>query len=207
MPTPQKIAVVQALSADLEKANAIYLADYSGMNVEALTSLRRNLREVDAEFRVVKNNLIRLSLKDTQWASAGEDLAGPTAITLGYGEAPAAAKVLNNFAKKNAQKPVVKKIGFEEDVFEGDFLEKLASMPTRDEALASLAGTLNSIIGGFARVINAVKEKAEEAGVDTPAALAGAKSEEVATEAPAAPEAEKADTDDAAPKKEEESAE
>jgi large subunit ribosomal protein L10 len=180
MPTPQKEAVVRELGERLSKANAIFISDYSGLDVAALTELRTKLRAADAEMSVVKNNLIRLSLKETDWASAGEDLHGPCAITLAYGEAPKPAKVMNDFAKANGNKPAVTCIAFEEAVHEGDFLSTLAAMPTRDEALGMLASSLNSIIGGFARVLNAVQEKKEEMA-DAPAAEAAPE----ATDAPA----------------------
>jgi large subunit ribosomal protein L10 len=172
MPTPQKEAVVRELGERLEKANAIFITDYSGLNVAALTELRGKLRAADAEMSVVKNNLIRLSLKKTDWAAAGEDLHGPSAITLVYGEAPKPAKVLNDFAKANNNKPAVTCIAFEEEIHAGDFLPTLASMPTREEALGMLASALNSIIGGFARVLNAVQEQKEESA-DAPEADAG----------------------------------
>lgn len=186
MPTPKKLAVTKDLGERLEKATAIYLADFKGMNVAKMTELRSKLRAADAEMKVVKNNLIRISLKDTVWAAAGEDLHGPSAITLAYGEAPAVAKILKNFAKDNKDRPVVKAIGFEGDVHTGDFLATLAAMPTRDEAIAMLAGVLNSIIASSARVFNALKDKMEEAGVQTAGALAGgAKAEAAPAEAPA----------------------
>ncbi len=185
MPTPQKEAVVRDLGERLEKANAIFIADYSGLDVASLTELRGKLRAADAEMSVVKNNLIRLCLEKTDWAKAGEDLHGPCAITLAYGEAPKSAKVLNEFAKEHNKKPVVSCIAFEQDIHEGDFLPTLAAMPTRDEALGMLASSLNSIIGGFARVLNAVQEQKEETGD-----AAGTE------EAPEAPEA-KADEADA----------
>jgi large subunit ribosomal protein L10 len=163
MPTPKKEAVVQALGARLSKAKAVYVADYTGMNVAMLTELRTALRAADAEIQVVKNNLIRLSLAETDWADAGKGLHGPSSLTLAYGEAPVVAKVLKRFAAYHQEKPLVKAIGFENQVHDGTFLATLASMPTRDEALGMLAGVLNSIIASFARALNAVAEKSAEA--------------------------------------------
>lgn len=183
MPTPKKEAIVQQLSERLGRANAIYLADYKGMNVAKLTDLRRKLREANAELTVVKNTLIQRSLKDTDWASAGEELAGPTSVTLAFGEAPKVAKVLKNFARMNGDQPVVTAIGYDGAVHPSDFLATLASMPSREEALGMLAGVLNSIIASSARVFNALREKVEAEGVATPGKLG---SPAVAAEAPAA---------------------
>jgi large subunit ribosomal protein L10 len=188
MPTPKKEAVIKDLGERLSRAKAVYIADYSGMTVSTLTQLRAELRKADAEMQVVKNNLIRLSLQDTPWADAGKDLHGPCSITLAYGEAPVVAKVLKRFAAFHQDKPVVKVIGFEEGVHQGDFLATLATMPTRDEALGMLAGVLNSIIASFARALNAVAEKTTESGAATAAGLADGAAAPV-VEAPAAAEA------------------
>ena len=183
MPTPQKEAIVKDLSERLSRASVIYLADYSGLDVASVTVLRSRLRGADAEMKVIKNNLIRLSLKDTAWEQAGQDLHGPTSIMLGYGDAAGPAKVLRKFAKEYENKPAVKCIGFEEEVLDGEHLARLAAMPTRQEALGMLAGVLNSIVAGFARALNAVREKREQEGssetapaeeAETPAAEAQA---------------------------------
>ncbi len=199
MPTPKKLAITQDLTERLGKASAIYLADYQGMSVAKMTELRGKLRKVDAEMKVVKNNLIRISLKETDWAAAGEELHGPSAITLAYGEAPAVAKILKNFAKDNKDRPVVKAIGFDGAVHPAEFLGTLASMPTREEALGMLAGVFNSIIASSARVFNALKDKMEEAGVESAGALAGgAKAEEAAPAAEEAPAAQAAPAEETA---------
>lgn len=194
MPTPKKAEVIQDLGERLSRAKAVYVADYSGMNVATLTQLRAELRKADAEIQVVKNNLIRLSLQDTPWAEAGRNLHGPCSLTLAYGEAPVVAKVLKRFAAYHQEKPVVKAIGYEEGVHRGDFLATLATMPTREEALGMLAGVLNSIIAGFARALNAVAEKTTEAGAATPAAALAKGGAKAAPAAVTAVAAEAADT-------------
>jgi len=167
MPTPKKEAVVLELGSRLKKAKAVYVADYSRMNVATLTELRAELRKADAEIQVVKNNLIRLTLADTPWADAGKNLHGPCSLTFAYGEAPVVAKVLKRFALYHQEKPVVKAIGYESSVHGGEFLGTLASMPTREEALGMLAGVLNSIIASFARALNAVADKTSGCGAAT----------------------------------------
>ncbi len=200
MPTPQKVQIVADLKERVSRANMIALADYSGLSVEQITTLRRQLREADAEMKVVKNNLIRLALQESAWPTAADELHGPTAIAIGYGEAAAPAKVLRKFAKSNNKaKPEVKKIGFETEVHEGTFLETLASMPTREEALGMLAGVLNSIIASSARVFNALKDKMEEQGAQTAGDLLKAAAPAKETPAEAAPEAETAPEGEAAP--------
>ncbi len=187
MPTPEKIATVKEVGEKLDRSSVVYVSGYAGMDVETLTDLRRRLRGADAEFKVVKNNLIRLALDETPWKDAGQDLNGPTALTFAYGEAAAAAKILRDFAKEHDGKPEMKKIGYETEVFDGEYLKTLASLPTREEALGMLAGALNAIPASFARVLNALKEKMEEQGAETAAAVAegGSPAEEKA-DAPAA---------------------
>jgi large subunit ribosomal protein L10 len=188
MPTPKKEAVVQELGSRLKKAKAVYVADYSRMNVATLTELRSELRKADAEIQVVKNNLIRLSLADTPWADAGKNLHGPCSLTLAYGEAPVVAKVLKRFALYHQEKPVVKAIGYESSVHGGEFLGTLASMPTREEALGMLAGVLNSIIASFARALNAVADKTSECGAATAGAALAMDAAPAAAPAPVAPD-------------------
>jgi large subunit ribosomal protein L10 len=188
MPTPKKEAIVKDLAERVGRANAILLADYKGLNVARMTELRRRLRAADAELTVVKNNLIRLSLKESDWSTAGEELHGPTSVTLAFGEAPLVAKVLKTFARDNNDLPVVKAIGFDGVVHPGEFLATLAAMPTREEALGMLAGVLNSIIASSARVFNALREKVEAQGVATPGALAAEAPAADAAPAPAGSE-------------------
>jgi large subunit ribosomal protein L10 len=200
MPTPKKEAVVQDLGNRLKKAKAVYVADYSRMNVATLTELRGELRKADAEIQVVKNNLIRLSLAETPWADAGKNLSGPCSLTLAYGEAPVVAKVLKRFALYHQEKPVVKAIGFENGVHGGEFLGTLASMPTREEALGMLAGVLNSIIASFARALNAVADKTSECGAATAgAALSAAPAAAPVAEAEPAPAVTEETAPDASP--------
>lgn len=170
MPTPQKVAVVKDVSEKIQRSSVVYITGYSGLNVQALTELRRELREVNAEYQIVKNNLVRLALENTAWADAGRDLEGATALTFGYGDAAGPAKVLRRFAKFHGEKPGIKKIGFESTVYSGEYLGTLASMPTRPEALAMLAGVLNAIPASLARAIQAVAD--QKAGKGSGAAAA-----------------------------------
>ncbi len=172
MPTPQKVAVVKDVSEKIQRSSVVYITGYSGLNVQALTELRRELREVNAEYQIVKNNLVRLALENTAWADAGKDLEGATALTFGYGDAAGPAKVLRRFAKFHGEKPGIKKIGFESTVYSGEYLGTLASMPTRPEALAMLAGVLNAIPASLARAIQAVAD--QMAGKGSGAAIADA---------------------------------
>jgi|JI81BgreenRNA_FD_contig_31_7078624_length_1501_multi_5_in_0_out_0_3 large subunit ribosomal protein L10 len=172
MPTPQKVAVVKDVSEKIQRSSVVYITGYSGLNVQALTELRRELREVNAEYQIVKNNLVRLALENTAWADAGKDLEGATALTFGYGDAAGPAKVLRRFAKFHGEKPGIKKIGFESTVYSGEYLGTLASMPTRPEALAMLAGVLNAIPASLARAIQAVAD--QKAGKGSGAAAADA---------------------------------
>jgi large subunit ribosomal protein L10 len=191
MPTPQKIAVVKEVSEKIQRCSVVYITGYSGLNVAALTELRRELREVDAEYQIVKNNLVRLALENTAWADAGRDLEGATALTYGYGDAAGPAKVLRRFAKFHGEKPGIKKIGFETSVYGGEYLGNLASMPTRPEALAMLAGVFNAIPASLARAFQALADKmAAEGGALTAApvtAAAEAAATPEVTEEPAAP--------------------
>jgi len=170
----KKKAVVAEVSAQLAKAKAVVVADYRGLEVGRMTELRAKARKSGVYLRVLKNTLARRAVEGTPFAGLSQHLKGP----LVYGISPdavATAKVLNEFAKAN-EKLVIRAGAMENAVISAKEVTALASLPSRDELLAMLLGTMQAPIAKFARTLNevpsrfvrtlaAVRDKRQAAGV------------------------------------------
>jgi len=161
MSTPQKEAIIAGLREKVAAAKSVYLADYTGLTAGEMAVMRRKLREIEAEFKVAKNTLFNIAFKGSEYEGLTEEIAGQNGIAFGYGDPAAPAKVLNDTSKE-IKKLEVKRIGYENEVYDSTFLEKLAGLPTRDVQLQIVLGTMLAPISAFARVVNAIKEKMEE---------------------------------------------
>ena len=179
-----KQPVVQEISSYLDKATAAVLVDYRGLTVAQDTALRKELREAGVTYKVYKNTMIKFAVKDTVFADLTQKLDGPTAIAITDGDATAPARILANFAK-TAEKLEMKAGVVEGTYFDENGIKAVAAVPTRDELLGRLFGSMKSPITNMARVLNQIAE-AGGASACTPAAKEEAPAEEAAAEAPAA---------------------
>ena len=153
----EKKAVVAEVSGKLAQAQAIVLADYRGLGVHDMTQLRTNARSQGVYLRVFKNTLARRAFAGTPFEQLTEHMFGPLAY--GISEDPvAAAKVLNEFAKKN-EKFVIKAGAMPNQLMSAAEVANLASLPSRDELLAILLGTMQAPIAKFVRTLNEVPGK------------------------------------------------
>ncbi len=155
MEKAQKKKFVAEMKERLERTEGAFLVDYQGLNVEAMTRLRRELRKADSEFFVVKNRLLKLAAQDTPTALLEEYMVGPSALTLAYKDVAASAKALVEFSKEND------KLKLKAGQISGQFLDpeaivKLAELPSREVLLAQALGALQAVPGSFVRVLNAV---------------------------------------------------
>ena len=135
-----KEAKVTELKARLARTSSIVIADYRGLDVPTVTTLRDQFRKVQAEYKVYKNTLVKLAIKGTPMESIGKYLEGTTAVLFSYESPSAAAKVATKFAKDN-EKFKVKAAFFDGTVMEGKQVESLATMPGKDELRATLLAT------------------------------------------------------------------
>lgn len=150
----EKAAVVAEVSAEVAKAQAIVVAEYRGLEVGAITALRKQARESGVYLRVLKNTLARRALAGTSFEKLTDNLVGP--LIYGVSSDPvAAAKVLNAFAKDN-DKLVLKAGAMPNTVLDANGVKALAAMPSRDELLATLLGTMQAPIATFVRTLNEV---------------------------------------------------
>ena len=143
MPSNKNLKEVKSLTEKLDKANAIYFTDYLGLDVVSITKLRKEFVSNDVEFTIAKNTLIKLAAKDVGIDGLDEFLSGPTAIALSYNDPTGPAKVIKSFLK-DFDKPSVKGMILDGQIFQAEEFEKIASLPTKEQLLSQLVGMLNS---------------------------------------------------------------
>ena len=143
MPSNKNLKEVKSLTEKLDKANAIYFTDYLGLDVVSITKLRKEFVSNDVEFTIAKNTLIKLAAKDVGIDGLDEFLNGPTAIALSYNDPTDPAKVIKSFLK-DFDKPSVKGMILDGQIFQAEEFEKIANLPTREQLLSQLVGMLNS---------------------------------------------------------------
>jgi len=153
----QKQAVVSEFTAKLSGAQAVIVAEYRGLEVEAVTSLRAKARQSGVYLRVLKNTLARRAVKGTPFEKLSEQLVGP--LMYGVAQDPVAgAKVLADFAKQN-EFFVIKGGAMPNSVMSAKDVTALATMPSREELLATLVGTMQAPIAKLVRTMNEVPTK------------------------------------------------
>ena len=147
----QKAAKVEEVSALVAGAHTIIVAEYRGLDVGSVTKLRKQARSQGVQLRVLKNTLARRAVSGTAFAGLSDKLVGP--LVYGFSADPvAAAKVLAAFAKDN-DKLVPTLVSLGGTVLPGSDLERVASLPTKDQALAQLLGVIKAPIGKFVRTL------------------------------------------------------
>ncbi|HOX90481.1 MAG TPA: 50S ribosomal protein L10 [Burkholderiaceae bacterium] len=150
----EKAAKVEEVSAMVATAQSIVVAEYRGLSVDAVTKLRKQARGEGVQLRVLKNTLARRAVEGTPFAGLADKFVGP--LVYGFSADPvAAAKVLAAFAKSN-DKLVIKAGAMPNYVMDAKGVNALATMPSREELLATLMATMNAPIGKFVRTINEV---------------------------------------------------
>jgi large subunit ribosomal protein L10 len=153
----EKAAVVEDIGAVVAAAQTIVVAEYRGLEVEAMTVLRKQAREAGVYLRVVKNTLARRAVTGTQFEVLADQLVGPLIYSVST-DPVAAAKVLNDFAKGN-QKLVLKAGAMGGSLLDVNGVKALATMPSREELLAKLLGTMQAPVATFVRTLNEVPSK------------------------------------------------
>jgi large subunit ribosomal protein L10 len=204
MPTAEKESIVQDLAGQFRGAKSVLFADYRGLDVEAMTELRKRCREASVNFRIAKNTLTRLALAEAGLPQGETELLkGPTGLALSLEDELAAAKVLTDFAKA-FEKLQIKGGLMEGQIVGSDDVKALATLPTKDELiamlLADMESSLSQVIGvgdSLVRdILSCAEQVAEKAGGEAPsaepAAAAAGASESAGEAAPAEAAAEAA---------------
>jgi large subunit ribosomal protein L10 len=153
----QKKAVVGEVSEQVSTAQAIIVAEYRGLQVGEMTELRAQARKSGVYLRVLKNTLVRRAVEGTPFSGLANEMVGP--LVFGISSDPvSAAKVLSDFAKAN-DKFIIKAGAMPNQVMDVKGVQALASLPSREELLAKLLGTMQAPVAKFVRTLNEVPTK------------------------------------------------
>ena len=169
-----KKALVAEVAAVAQTAQSVVAAEYRGLTVSQMTELRAKARKQGVYMRVVKNTLARKALAGTSFETVGPKLKGPLVLAFSKDDPGAAARVVKDFAKAH-EKLVATLVSLGGQVLPGGDLEKVASLPTREQALSmllgvlkapvqKLVGTLAAPASKLARTVAAVRDQKQAAG-------------------------------------------
>ncbi|PAW79275.1 MAG: 50S ribosomal protein L10 [Verrucomicrobia bacterium Tous-C9LFEB] len=149
---PEKNSIITEIQSKVNASPFVLLTEYAGMRVDHLSELRKRLHGVGAEYRVVKNTLLRRALKDANLPELG-GLQGQTAVVLGEKDVCAAAKVLKSFTAEFT-KPVIKGGILDNALLDKAQILALADLPSREVLLAKILGTLLAPASQLVRLLN-----------------------------------------------------
>lgn len=169
----QKQTIVTEVAEVAGSAFSAIAADYNGLSSEQMTELRAKAREQQVYLRVVKNSLARRALEGTDFECMNNDLVGPMVLAFSTEDPGAAARVIKDFAKEN-EKLEVKLVSIGGQLLAASDLDRLASMPTKEQAISMLMAlmkapaekfvrTLNEVPGKFVRTMAAIRDQKESA--------------------------------------------
>jgi len=159
---PMNIERVRKIKDNLENAKSIILVDYKGLTVQEDTELRRKFRNNNVDYFVCKNTLLRLATRDLKIRGVDEYLAGPTAVTVSKDDEVIPAKLIAVFAKELPEErnlPKFKVGIIDNKLMNIEDLNKIASLPSKQELLVMLVGGLNSPISGLVCTLNSILQK------------------------------------------------
>ena len=155
MSKTERQETVDSLAAQFKASPALYVTDFTGLNVLRMTELRRRLRNAGVGYVVVKNTLAQRALAANKISALDEHLAGPTGLVLAGKDPVIAAKVLTDFARE-FDKPAIKIGLVDGKAVTPEQVKQLASLPSREVLLSQLAGAMQAPVAEFAGVMNAM---------------------------------------------------
>jgi large subunit ribosomal protein L10 len=154
-----KKVAVEEIKDRFMKAKSAVLVDYRGLTVEEATELRSKFRQAGVEYKVYKNNLVKLAIKDTEFEPLSQDLTGPNAIAFGIEDAVIPAKIVKDFAKDH------KALELKAGIVEGSYCNlediiKIADLPSREVLIGRFLGSVKAPVSNFAYFLsNLIKEQ------------------------------------------------
>lgn len=158
-----KKVVVEEIKEKFSSAKSAVLVDYRGLTVEEATELRSKFRAAGVEYKVYKNNLVKLAIKDTEFEALSKDLTGPNAIAFGIEDAVVPAKIVKEFAKTH------KNLELKAGVVEGSYcnleqITEIADLPSKEVLIGRFLGSVKAPVSNFAYFLsNLIKEKEAQA--------------------------------------------
>jgi large subunit ribosomal protein L10 len=153
MPKPEKIQAVKEIAADLRATDIYYFVDYRGLTFAEATELRARLRKADASLKVVKNTLAKIAAAEAGVEGLDDILAGPTAIAYCYGDPVRVAKAIQDFIKEK-KKAALRGARLQRSMLSASDVEKLAQLPSREQLIAQVVGSIAAPLAGLANVLN-----------------------------------------------------
>lgn len=160
-----KAPIVDEIKGYVSDAKSVVLVDYRGLTVEQDTRLRKELREAGVVYKVYKNTMLHLAFDGTDYAQLDKDLEGPTAIAFGIEDETAPARILNKFSKE-AEALQIKSGVVDGEYYDEAGVKVLATIPSKDELISKLLGSLQSPITNFARVVKQIAEAQGEVAAE-----------------------------------------
>ena len=160
-----KAPIVDEIKGYVSDAKSAVLVDYRGLTVEQDTKLRKQLREAGVVYKVYKNTMLHLAFDGTDFAQLDQNLEGPTAIAFGIEDETAPARIINNFAKE-AEALEIKSGVVDGEYYDAAGVKVLATIPSKDELISKLLGSLQSPITNFARVVKQIAEAQGETAAE-----------------------------------------
>ena len=181
-----KQPIVDEISGVINGAQSVVVVDYRGLTVAEDTQLRKQLREAGVSYKVYKNTLVSRAVEGTEFESLRDVLEGPSAFAVSTTDATAPARILAKFAK-TAKALEIKAGVVEGTYYDAEGMKAIAEVPSREELLSKLLGSLQSPVTNLARVLNQIAEKggAADAAVEAAPAEEAPVAEEAPAEAPA----------------------
>jgi large subunit ribosomal protein L10 len=153
MPKQNKIDAVAEITADMKGADIYFFVDYRGLTFAEATELRKRLRKVDTDLKVVKNTLGKIAAANAGVEGLDELLAGPTAIAYVHGDPAKTAKTIQDFIKEK-KKSLIRGGKLQRSVLSAAEIEALASLPSREQLIAQVVGAIASPLQGLANVLS-----------------------------------------------------
>ena len=164
-----KQPIVAEISEAIKDAQSVVLVDYRGLTVEQDTNLRKQLREAGVTYKVYKNTMMNFAFKGTDFEGLAPYLEGPSAVAISTTDATAPARILAKFAK-DAKALEIKAGVVEGSVYDANGMQAISQIPSREELISRLLGSMQSPITNFARVMNQLAEKGGASACEAPAA-------------------------------------
>ncbi len=160
-----KKVVVEEIRGKFSEAKSAILVDYRGLTVLEVSDLRTKFREAGVEYKVYKNNLMKLAIKDSSFEGLTVDLVGPSAVAFGYDDPVVPAKIVKDFAKDHD------KLQLKAGVIEGEYYDnakiiEIADIPSKEVLLSKLVGSLQAPISNFAYLVKNIADKKGEGVVE-----------------------------------------
>jgi large subunit ribosomal protein L10 len=155
MKRTDKEGFVEDFRERIQESPAVFLTDFSGLDVKSMTVLREELKKNGAEYLVVKNRLVLRAIQESDLPDLSDWLTGPTGVVLGHSGPVEAAKTVSDFAKSHDNRPAFKVGVLENAVLDETQIQRLAKLPPKDQLLAMLAGALEAPMSALAGALGA----------------------------------------------------